>query len=73
VQEQTEKSLEIFHVHSRCDKHVQRLIWILSRKVFEAGRDSMKAFKKWRLQGPRLERAAILGRKRTRDATPIWS
>lgn len=42
-------------------------------RLFEAGRNSMKAFKKWRLQGPRLERAAILGRKRNRDATPIWS
>nr|XP_024365107.1 DNA replication complex GINS protein PSF3-like isoform X3 [Physcomitrium patens] len=42
-------------------------------RLFEAGRDSVKAFKKWRLQGPRIEKAAILGRKRNRDATPIWS
>lgn len=48
-------------------------IWNFPLKVFEAGRDSVKAFKKWRLQGPRIEKAAILGRKRNRDATPIWS
>ncbi|BBN13560.1 GINS complex subunit 3 [Marchantia polymorpha subsp. ruderalis] len=32
--------------------------------LFEAARDSMKAFNKWRFQGCRLERAAVLGRKR---------
>jgi GINS complex subunit 3 len=32
--------------------------------LFEAGRDSMRTFQKWRLQGPQLERAPILGRKR---------
>jgi hypothetical protein len=41
-------------------------------EVFEAGRDSMRAFQKWRLQGPRLERAAILGRKRGREV-PMWT
>lgn len=39
--------------------------------VFEAGRESMRAFQKWRLQGPRLERAAILGRKRGRGTVPV--
>jgi GINS complex subunit 3 len=32
--------------------------------VFQAGRDSMTAFKKWRLEGTRMERATILGKKR---------
>eukprot|EP01018_Ginkgo_biloba_P019657 Gb_23013 [translate_table: standard] len=29
--------------------------------LFEAARDSMRAFKKWRLQGSRLEKASVLG------------
>ncbi|KAF8396938.1 hypothetical protein HHK36_018573 [Tetracentron sinense] len=32
--------------------------------LYEAARSSMAAFKKWRLGGPRFERASILGRKR---------
>ncbi|KAJ7564820.1 hypothetical protein O6H91_02G034800 [Diphasiastrum complanatum] len=36
-------------------------------QMLEAGRNSMKAFKKWRLQGARIERAAVLGRKRRQN------
>ncbi|CAM6082280.1 unnamed protein product [Calypogeia fissa] len=32
--------------------------------MFESGRNSMRGFNKWRLHGARLERAAVLGRKR---------
>ncbi|XP_024525005.1 DNA replication complex GINS protein PSF3 isoform X1 [Selaginella moellendorffii] len=32
--------------------------------VFEAGAESMKAFRKWRLEGTRLEKAPVLGKKR---------
>ncbi|GJN35122.1 hypothetical protein PR202_gb23864 [Eleusine coracana subsp. coracana] len=33
-------------------------------KVFESARESMVAFKKWRLGGVRMQKASILGRKR---------
>ena len=32
--------------------------------VYEAAQSSMAAFKKWRMGGPRFQRASILGRKR---------
>ncbi|KDP40548.1 hypothetical protein JCGZ_24547 [Jatropha curcas] len=32
--------------------------------LYEAAQSSMAAFKKWRMGGPRLQRASILGRKR---------
>ncbi|KAL6291092.1 hypothetical protein ACE6H2_008602 [Prunus campanulata] len=32
--------------------------------LFEAAQSSMAAFKKWRIGGPRFERASVLGRKR---------
>ena len=32
--------------------------------VYEAAQSSMAAFKKWRIGGPRFQRAAVLGRKR---------
>ncbi len=44
--------------------------WLLMT-VFEAGRDSMRTFQKWRLQGPQLERAPILGRKRRWLRAPL--
>ncbi|XP_073135830.1 uncharacterized protein [Henckelia pumila] len=33
-------------------------------KLYEAGQSSIAAFKKWRMGGPRLEIAPVLGRKR---------
>lgn len=33
-------------------------------KLYEAGQSSTAAFKKWRMGGPRLQKASILGRKR---------
>ncbi|EFJ34948.1 hypothetical protein SELMODRAFT_81450 [Selaginella moellendorffii] len=33
-------------------------------RLFEAGAESMKAFRKWRLEGTRLEKAPVLGKKR---------
>ncbi|KAJ8899898.1 hypothetical protein K2173_019601 [Erythroxylum novogranatense] len=35
--------------------------------LYEAAQSSMMSFKKWRMGGPRLHRAAILGRKRKVD------
>lgn len=32
--------------------------------VYEAAQSSMAAFKKWRIGGPRIQRASVLGRKR---------
>jgi len=32
--------------------------------VYEAGQSSTAAFKKWRMGGPRLQKASVLGRKR---------
>ncbi|WRX12124.1 hypothetical protein QQP08_004611 [Theobroma cacao] len=32
--------------------------------LYEAAQSSMAAFKKWRMGGPRLQRASVLGRKR---------
>ncbi|KAL3691586.1 hypothetical protein R1sor_005237 [Riccia sorocarpa] len=37
-------------------------------QLFEAARDSVKSYNKWRFQGARLERAAVLGRKRRLNA-----
>lgn len=37
---------------------------ISSILVYEAAQSSMAAFKKWRIGGPRFQRAAVLGRKR---------
>ncbi|KAL2622435.1 hypothetical protein R1flu_002640 [Riccia fluitans] len=37
-------------------------------QLFEAARDSMKAYNKWWFQGARLERAPVLGRKRRLNA-----
>ncbi|EMS63600.1 hypothetical protein TRIUR3_26614 [Triticum urartu] len=34
------------------------------REVFESARESMSAFRKWRVGGARLQKASILGRKR---------
>ncbi|GLJ48147.1 hypothetical protein SUGI_1016720 [Cryptomeria japonica] len=45
----------------------QKLLTREESQLFEAARDSMKAFKKWRLQGPRLEKASVLGRKRKQN------
>nr|GMD65966.1 DNA replication complex GINS protein PSF3-like [Ipomoea batatas] len=33
-------------------------------KLYEAGQSSTMAFKKWRMGGPRLHKASVLGRKR---------
>jgi GINS complex subunit 3 len=33
-------------------------------EVFESARESMAAFKRWRVGGARLQKASILGRKR---------
>ncbi|KAF7060078.1 hypothetical protein CFC21_066899 [Triticum aestivum] len=33
-------------------------------QVFESARESMSAFRKWRVRGARLQKASILGRKR---------
>uniref|UniRef100_A0A3Q7GEZ2 Uncharacterized protein n=2 Tax=Solanum subgen. Lycopersicon TaxID=49274 RepID=A0A3Q7GEZ2_SOLLC len=33
-------------------------------KLYEAGQSSTAAFKKWRMGGPRLQKASVLGRKR---------
>ncbi|PSR84959.1 DNA replication complex GINS protein [Actinidia chinensis var. chinensis] len=33
-------------------------------KLYEAAQSSMSAFKKWRMGGPRFQRASVLGRKR---------
>ncbi|GAA0183308.1 hypothetical protein Leryth_022269 [Lithospermum erythrorhizon] len=33
-------------------------------KLYEAGQSSTAAFKKWRIGGPRLQRASLLGKKR---------
>ncbi|TVU20784.1 hypothetical protein EJB05_30380 [Eragrostis curvula] len=33
-------------------------------QVFESARESMTAFKKWRVGGVRMQKASILGRKR---------
>lgn len=33
-------------------------------KLYEAGQSSMAAFKKWRMGGPRFQKASVLGRKR---------
>ncbi|CAH9063227.1 unnamed protein product [Cuscuta epithymum] len=33
-------------------------------KLYEAGQSSIMAFKKWRMGGPRLQKASVLGRKR---------
>eukprot|EP01018_Ginkgo_biloba_P039428 Gb_08816 [translate_table: standard] len=37
------------------------------KQLFEAARDSMRGFKKWRLQSSRLEKPSIIGRKRRRN------
>eukprot|EP00249_Psilotum_nudum_P009592 c22029_g1_i4 orf=194-748(+) len=54
-------------VHSAAVAATPKFMQLLTREetqLFEAGRDSMKAFKKWCLRGTRLERAAVLGKKR---------
>ncbi|CAL4997924.1 unnamed protein product [Urochloa decumbens] len=35
-------------------------------RVFESARESMAAFKKWRVGGVRLQKASVLGRKKTK-------
>jgi hypothetical protein len=40
------------------------VIYFSACLVYEAAQSSMAAFKKWRMGGPRLQRASILGRKR---------
>ncbi|RAL38124.1 hypothetical protein DM860_000818 [Cuscuta australis] len=38
-------------------------------KLFEAGQSSTMAFKKWRMGGPRMQKAHVLGRTRKRKPT----
>lgn len=42
---------------------LMKILW-LTFEVYEAGQSSTAAFKKWRMGGPRLQKASILGRKR---------
>ncbi|KAG5543067.1 hypothetical protein RHGRI_015976 [Rhododendron griersonianum] len=37
---------------------------VLVSHVYEAAQSSMAAFKKWRMGGPRFQKASVLGRKR---------
>ncbi|GLT92971.1 hypothetical protein SLE2022_107800 [Rubroshorea leprosula] len=44
-----------------------KVLTLLTREetnLYEAAQSSMAAFKKWRMGGPRLQRASVLGRKR---------
>ncbi|KAH7330772.1 hypothetical protein KP509_20G001000 [Ceratopteris richardii] len=53
--------------HSAAISSTPKVMQILSREetmLFQAGRDSMTAFKRWRVEGTRMERAAVLGKKR---------
>ncbi|KAI5079260.1 hypothetical protein GOP47_0004739 [Adiantum capillus-veneris] len=53
--------------HSAAVSSTPKVMQILSREetiLFQAGRESMTAFKKWRMEGTRMERAAVLGKKR---------
>lgn len=53
--------------HSAAVSTTPKVMQLLSKEeslLYEAGRESMAAFKKWRLEGTRLERAAVLGKKR---------
>lgn len=56
--------------HSIAFSATSKFLQLLTREesqLFDAAYTSMKAFKKWRLEGPRLEKASVLGRKRRRD------
>jgi len=47
--------------------HSVNLLWLSigdAYLVYEAAQSSMAAFKKWRMGGPRFQKASILGRKR---------
>ncbi|KAJ4975909.1 hypothetical protein NE237_001015 [Protea cynaroides] len=53
--------------HSAAFVVAPKFLSILTKEeihLYEAARSSMAAFKKWRVGGPRFERASILGRKR---------
>lgn len=45
----------------RTDVHSLMVMHVL---VYESAQSSMAAFKKWRMGGPRFQRASVLGRKR---------
>jgi GINS complex subunit 3 len=46
-----------------CIIYIDSLV-VMHLLVYEAAQSSMAAFKKWRMGGPRFQRASILGRKR---------
>ncbi|KAL5568562.1 hypothetical protein UlMin_025137 [Ulmus minor] len=53
--------------HSAAYAVASKCLKILTKEetnLYEAAQSSMAAFKKWRIGGPRFQRAAILGRKR---------
>ncbi|KAF3448834.1 hypothetical protein FNV43_RR09743 [Rhamnella rubrinervis] len=53
--------------HSAAFSAASKCSTLLTREettMYEAAQSSMKAFKKWRMGGPRFQRASILGRKR---------
>ncbi|KAL9351841.1 hypothetical protein Peur_054521 [Populus x canadensis] len=59
---------EILHkAHTTAFATASKFLTHLTREetsLYEAAQSSMAAFKKWRMGGPRLQRASILGRKR---------
>ncbi|XP_061996436.1 DNA replication complex GINS protein psf3-like [Rosa rugosa] len=53
--------------HSAAYTAASKLLTLLTKEeinLYEAAQSSMAAFKKWRMGGPRLQRASVLGRKR---------
>ncbi|KAJ6322637.1 hypothetical protein OIU77_012473 [Salix suchowensis] len=59
---------EVLHkAHTTAFAAASKFLMLLTKEetyLYDAAQSSMLAFKKWRMGGPRLQRASILGRKR---------
>ncbi|EEF49531.1 DNA replication complex GINS protein PSF3 [Ricinus communis] len=57
----------LFKAHTTAFAAASKFLGLLTKEeinLYEAAQFSMAAFKKWRIGGPRMQRASILGRKR---------
>ncbi|CAI0415944.1 unnamed protein product [Linum tenue] len=57
----------LYKAHTKAFAAASKIMTFLTKEetnLYEAAQSSMAAFRKWRMGGPRLQRASILGRKR---------